>query len=171
MAFVAPSADVIGDVVIGENSSIWFGAVVRGDVHSIRIGARTNIQDLSMLHVTRQKASLTIGDECTIGHRVTLHGCKVGNRVLVGMGAILMDDAEIGDDCIIGAGALVTPGMKIPPRSVVKGAPARVARPATDEEVAFLKKSAANYVGDAEEYKAQIPGAQRLGTEEAEDYE
>jgi carbonic anhydrase/acetyltransferase-like protein (isoleucine patch superfamily) len=152
-AFVAPSADLIGEVEIGEHSSVWFQVVIRGDVNWIRIGARTNIQDHSMLHVTRRKSPLTIGDEVTVGHRVTLHGCTVGNRVLLGMGAILLDDCRIGDDCIVAAGALVTKGTVVPPGSLVLGAPAKVVRPLTSEEIAFLKQSAENYVGDAVEYR------------------
>ncbi len=162
-AFIAPSADVIGDVEIGDRSSVWFQCVIRGDVHRIRIGNQTNIQDHSMLHVTRVKSPLTIGDEVTVGHRVTLHGCTVGNRVLIGMGAIVLDDAEIGDDCIIGAGALVTKKAKIPPRSLVYGSPARVIRELNEEELAFLPKSAANYVGDLADYYGLIPGPIRAG--------
>src|SRR6476620_7212679 len=113
-AFVAPSADIIGDVEIGAHSSVWFQCVIRGDVNTIRIGSRTNIQDHSMLHVTRKTSPLKIGNEVTVGHRATLHGCTVGNRVLVGMGAIILDDAEIGDDCVVGAGALVTKGVVVP---------------------------------------------------------
>ena len=163
-AFVAPSADVIGEVEIGTHSSVWFQVVIRGDVNWIKIGSRTNIQDHSMLHVTRRKSPLTIGDEVTVGHRVTLHGCKVGNRVLLGMGAILLDDCEIGDDCIIGAGALVTKGTKIPSGSLAMGSPAKVARPLKPDEIAFLKQSAQNYVGDSTEYKALgVRGPKRLG--------
>ena len=163
-AFVAPSADVIGEVEIGTHSSVWFQAVIRGDVNWIKIGSRTNIQDHSMLHVTRRKSPLTIGDEVTVGHRVTLHGCKVGNRVLLGMGAILLDDCEIGDDCIIGAGALVTKGTKIPSGSLAMGSPAKVTRPLKPDEIAFLKQSAENYVGDLIEYKAiGVRGPKRLG--------
>jgi carbonic anhydrase/acetyltransferase-like protein (isoleucine patch superfamily) len=161
--FVAPSADVIGEVTIGSHSSVWFQVVIRGDVHSISIGNRTNIQDHTMLHVTRKKSRLVIGDEVTVGHRATLHGCTIGNRVLIGMGAIILDDAEIGDDCIIGAGALVTKNTKIPPKSVVMGAPAKVVRQITDEELAFLPKSAANYVQDAMEYYSYVSGPAKLG--------
>jgi len=151
--FIAPSADVIGEVIIGAQSSVWFQVVIRGDVHSIEIGSRTNIQDHSMLHVTRKKSPLRIGDEVTVGHRVTLHGCTVGNRVLLGMGAIVLDDAVIGDDCVIGAGSLVTQKMQIPSGSLVYGGPARVIRPLREEELAFLKISAQNYVQDAAEYR------------------
>ena len=175
-AFVAPSADLIGEVEIGERSSVWFQVVIRGDVNTIRIGARTNIQDQSMLHVTRPNqagegkgpgdgkgSSLVIGDDVTVGHRVTLHGCRIGNRVLIGMGAIIMDDAEIGDDCIVGAGALVTKGTKVPPGHLVMGSPAKVARPLKPEELAFLQKSAANYVRDSAEYQGYVHGPKHLG--------
>jgi carbonic anhydrase/acetyltransferase-like protein (isoleucine patch superfamily) len=132
-------------------------------VNHIRIGNKTNIQDHSMLHVTRVKSPLKIGDEVTVGHRVTLHGCTVGNRILIGMGAIVLDDAEIGDECMIGAGTLITKRTKIPPRSLVLGSPGKVIRSLTDEEIAFLSKSAANYVGDAIEYQGSVPGPRRMG--------
>jgi carbonic anhydrase/acetyltransferase-like protein (isoleucine patch superfamily) len=167
-AWVAPSADVIGDVQIGADSSVWFQCVIRGDVHSIRVGERTNIQDHSMLHVTRVKSPLSVGDDVTVGHRVTLHGCRIGNRVLVGMGAIVMDDAEIGDDCIVGAGALVTKGTKVPPGSMIFGAPARVVRPLTDEERAFVCASAENYIEDKKNYHGIIHGPQRHGKNDAD---
>lgn len=161
--FLAPSVDVIGDVEIGDHSSVWFQCVIRGDVNWIKIGSRTNIQDHSMLHVTRVKSPLRIGDEVTIGHRVTVHGCTIGNRILIGMGAIILDDAEVGDDCMIGAGSLVTKGMKIPSGSLVYGSPARVIRQLNPEELAFLKQSAENYVQDAKNYYGSIPGPERLG--------
>ncbi len=175
-AWIAPSADVIGEVDIGAESSLWFQVVVRGDVNWIKIGSRTNIQDHSMLHVTRRKCPLTVGDEVTVGHRVTLHGCTIGNRVLLGMGAIVMDEAVVGDDCIIGAGALVTQRTVIPPGSLVLGSPAKVARALKPEELAFLKQSAANYVGDIKEYKTLVRGPQVLGRndqdlEDLEDFE
>lgn len=150
--YIAPSADVMGDVVIGEESSVWFQCVIRGDVHRIRIGSRTNIQDHSMLHVTRKTAPLTVGDEVTVGHRVLLHGCTIGSRVLVGMGAVVMDQVEVADDCVIGAGALLTQGKHFPSKSLIVGSPAKVVRPLKPEEIAFLKKSADNYVKDAKEY-------------------
>lgn len=162
-AFIAPSADVIGEVEIGAQSSIWFQCVIRGDVHTIRIGNRTNIQDQCVLHVTRKKSNLVIGDEVTVGHRAMLHGCRIGNRVLVGMGAIIMDDAEIGDDCIIAAGALVTKGTKVPAGSLALGSPARVARVLKPEELAYLPESAANYVNDAIAYYGYVHGPARLG--------
>ena len=175
-AFVAPSADIIGDVDIGAHSSIWFQVVIRGDVNSIRIGARTNIQDHSLLHVTRvaQATSqdpgsrLVIGDEVTIGHRVTLHGCTIGNRVLIGMGAIVMDEVEIGDHCLIGAGTLLTKGTKVPSGSLVVGSPGKVVRPLKESELKFLPKSAENYVGDTVEYHGYVPGPLLLGQDNAD---
>ncbi len=175
-AFVAPSADLIGEVEIGENSSIWFQVVIRGDVNSIRVGHRTNIQDHSLLHVTRPKQAdekgkgspLKIGDDVTVGHRVSLHGCTVGNRVLIGMGAIVLDDAVIGDDCIIGAGALVTKGMVIPAGSLAMGMPAKVARPLTADEIKFLPRSAANYVRDGIEYRGAVAGPKRSGSNDSD---
>ena len=152
--FVEDSAQVIGDVELGEDSSVWFNSVLRGDVNPIRIGRRTNIQDLSMIHVTSHRYSTAIGDDVTVGHHVVLHGCTVGNRVLVGMGAIVMDGVEIGDDCIIGAGTLLTPGTKIPPGSLVVGSPGRVKRALTDEERGFLLESAKHYVHTAAEHRA-----------------
>lgn len=155
--FLAPSADIIGDVEIGKDSSVWFQVVIRGDVNFIRIGERTNIQDGSVLHVTRanqfEGASKTgnpliIGDEVTIGHRVTLHGCTIKNRILIGMGATIMDKAVIDDDSIVAAGALVTQGKVFPPRSLIQGSPAKAVRELTAEEISFMKQSAANYVAD-----------------------
>ncbi|MFQ5736852.1 MAG: gamma carbonic anhydrase family protein [Thermodesulfobacteriota bacterium] len=150
--FMVDSAIVIGDVKIGELSSLWFHAVVRGDVHYIRIGARTNVQDNSTLHVTNDTFPLNIGDDVTIGHNATLHGCTIRDRCLIGMGAILLDGSEIGEDSIVGAGTLVKEGMKVPPRSLVVGLPGRVARRLSDAEVASLKKSALNYIGYSKEY-------------------
>jgi gamma-carbonic anhydrase len=144
--FIAPSADIIGDVQIGEESSIWFGSVARGDVHRIRIGMRTNIQDLSMCHVTRLTHPLIIGNEITIGHHVTLHGCTIHDRVLIGMSAVILDGAVISEGSMIGAGSIVTEGTTIPPGVLAFGAPARVKRPLTEKETAFLTQSAQNYV-------------------------
>ncbi len=163
-AFVAPSADIIGDVHIGDHSSVWFQSVVRGDVHRIQIGSRTNVQDHAMLHVTRGKSPLTVGHQVTIGHHAVLHGCRLGNLILVGMGAILMDDVEIADECLIGAGTLLTQGMKIPPCSLVLGSPGKVVRTLTQEERQFLKQSAENYVNDAIEYHGNVAGPRRVGS-------
>ena len=150
--YIAPNATLVGDVEAGEGCSFWFGAVVRGDVHSIRIGKGTNVQDLSMLHVSYRKAGLKIGDDVTIGHRCVLHGCTIGSRVLIGMGAIIMDGAEVGDDVLIGAGALLTEGTKIPSGSLVIGSPAVVKRSLKDTEIAFLKRSAEHYRHVAHSY-------------------
>jgi carbonic anhydrase/acetyltransferase-like protein (isoleucine patch superfamily) len=153
-AFIEETAVVIGDVVIGEESSVWFHAVVRGDVHSIRIGRRTNIQDLSVLHVTHDTHPTVLGDDVTVGHHVVLHGCTIKDRVLIGMGALIMDGAVIGEDCVVGAGALVTERTIVPPKSVILGAPAKVKRPVTEAELAWIRESAQNYVKYARQYLA-----------------
>jgi carbonic anhydrase/acetyltransferase-like protein (isoleucine patch superfamily) len=152
--FVAASAVVIGDVVVEAESSLWFHTVVRGDIGPIRIGARTNLQDHVVVHVVAGRFGVTIGDDVTIGHRAIVHGCTVGHRTLIGMGAVVLDGVEIGADCLIGAGALVTPGTKIPPGRLVLGNPARVVRELGADERASLLASAANYVGYAAEYRA-----------------
>lgn len=144
-AFIADNATVIGDVEIGEDSSIWFGSVVRGDVNFIRIGSRTNIQDNSVIHVSGGTHPTILGNEITAGHRVLLHGCTVDDRCLIGMGAILMDGVHVGEECLVGAGSLLTPGTIVPPRSLVIGSPARVKRELTVDEIAFLDRSWRNY--------------------------
>lgn len=151
-AFITESAQVIGDVVIGEESSVWFNAVIRGDMNYIRIGKRTNIQDGCVCHVARRTYPLIVGDEVTVGHNVTLHACTVHSRCLIGMGAIVMDGAEIGENSIVGAGALVTQHTKIPPGSLVVGSPAKVKRELTEEEIRGIREAAAHYVGDIESY-------------------
>jgi gamma-carbonic anhydrase len=150
--FIEETAVVIGDVVLGEQCSVWFHAVIRGDVHYIRIGSRTNVQDLCMLHVTHDTHPLIIGNDVTIGHNVVLHGCTIQDRVLVGMGAIVMDGAVIGEDSVVGAGALVVEGTIVPPKSLILGSPARVKRPVTDKELAWINESAQNYVRYAGQY-------------------
>lgn len=150
--FIEDTAVVIGDVVLGEQCSVWFHAVIRGDVHYIRIGDRTNVQDLCVLHVTHDTYPLIVGSDVTIGHHVVLHGCTIKDRVLIGMGAIIMDGAVVGEDSVIGAGALVTEHTVVPPKSVVLGAPAKVRRPVTDDEVAWIRESSANYVKYAGQY-------------------
>ena len=152
--FVEESAQVIGDVEIGAFSSVWFNAVVRGDVHHIRIGDRTNVQDNCTLHVTKDTYPLIIGSDITIGHNVILHGCTVKDRCLIGMGAIILDNAEIGEDSIVGAGALVTEGMKVPPGSLVLGIPAKAVRAVKPEEKARILKSAQNYIEYSRNYTA-----------------
>lgn len=150
--YIEESARVIGDVEIGRDSSIWFNAVVRGDVHYIRIGERTNVQDNSTLHVTKDIYPLIIGSDVTIGHNVILHGCTVKDRCLIGMGAIILDNAEVGEDCVIGAGTLVKEGTVIPPGSLVVGVPGRIARDVRPEEKARILRSAQNYIEYAKNY-------------------
>ena len=150
--FVDQSAQVIGDVVIGEESSIWMNAVVRGDVHWIRIGRRSNIQDNVVVHVMNDTHPTTIGDDVTIGHAAVAHGCTIGHRVLVGMGAILLNGATIGEDSIVAAGTLVTEGTIIPPRSLVMGSPGKVKRALSDSEVASILQYAQRYVNYRLEY-------------------
>lgn len=145
-AYVDPSAQVIGDVEIGTEASIWMNAVVRGDVHWIRIGARSNVQDGTVVHVMNGTHPTTIGDDVTIGHAAVVHGCTIGNRVLIGMGAILLNGATIGDDCIVAAGTLVTEETKIPPRSLVMGSPGKVKRQLSDGEVASILEYSDRYV-------------------------
>jgi carbonic anhydrase/acetyltransferase-like protein (isoleucine patch superfamily) len=154
--FVAPNATVIGDVVIGEESSIWFGTVVRGDVYPIRIGARTNIQDNAVVHVTGDKAMTTIGDDVTVGHLAIVHGCTVGNRCLIGMGSIVLDEAVIEDECLVGAGALVPPRMRIPARSLVLGSPAKVIRTLREADLEQIRTAAALYVGYGAAFRSEL---------------
>jgi len=154
--FVAPNATVIGDVVLGDGASLWFGTVVRGDVFPIRIGARTNVQDNAVVHVTGGKSMTTIGEEVTVGHLALLHGCTVGSRCLVGMGSIVLDDAVIEDECLVGAGSLVPPRMRIPSRSLVLGRPAKVVRRLSDADLEHIRESSALYVGYARDYLAQL---------------
>jgi len=151
-AYVDETALVLGRVTIGARSSIWPGTVVRGDVHEIRIGAETNVQDLCCLHVLKDRFSLTLGDRVSVGHAVTLHGCRIGDLCLVGMRATIMDDVEIGAESLIAAGALVTPGTTIPPRSLVMGSPAKVKRAVNAEELELLHRTWQNYVDYSRRY-------------------
>lgn len=151
-AFVDPSAQLIGDVELGEESSVWMNVVVRGDVNRITIGRRTNVQDGTVIHVMRGTHPTTIGDEVTIGHAAVIHGCTLRDRVLVGMGAILLNGVEIGEDSIVAAGALVPEEARIPPRSLVMGSPGKVRRTLSDEEVASIRGYATRYVGYRLEY-------------------
>lgn len=146
---------IVGDVEIGEQSSLWFGSVVRGDVNSIRIGARSNVQDLSVIHVTNRTHPTCVGDDVTLGHRVTLHGCTIRNRCLIGIGAVIMDGAVVEDDAMVGAGALVPPGMVVSSGTLALGAPAKVKRKLSPEEVAYFRKSAQNYLAYAEQYRRE----------------
>ncbi len=161
-SWIAKSADVIGDVDIGKDCSIWFGCVVRADVHYIKIGDRTNIQDLSMIHVTHYKKDdksdgnpTIIGDDVTVGHRVMLHGCTIKNACLIGMSATILDGAVISEESIVGAGALVTKNRTFPPRSLILGSPAKAVRTLSDAEVAELHNSASRYVEFKEEYRIE----------------
>ena len=147
-AWIAPSADLIADVVLGEDANVWFGAVVRADNTTITIGARSNVQESAMLH-SDPGAPLTIGADCTIGHHAILHGCTIGAATLIGMGAIVLNRAVIGDECIVGAGALVTEGKTFPAGSLIVGSPARAVRQLDDAARAFLRVSAQHYVAKA----------------------
>jgi carbonic anhydrase/acetyltransferase-like protein (isoleucine patch superfamily) len=153
-AFIEESAQIIGDVQIGEESSVWFNAVVRGDVFHIRIGDRTNIQDGTVIHVSNGTHATILEDEVTVGHNVTLHGCHVERGSLIGIGAIVMDGVRVGSESLVAAGSLLSPGTQIPPRSLVMGAPARVKRPLTDEEVAGLKQFWQNYIEYTRVYRS-----------------
>ena len=146
-AYVDQSAQVIGDVEIGAESSVWMNAVLRGDVHWIRIGARTNVQDGTVVHVMNATHPTTIGSEVTIGHAAVVHGCTIGDRVLIGMGAILLNGATVGDDSIVAAGSLLAERTEIPPRSLVMGSPGRVKRQLTEVEVASILQYSERYVG------------------------
>lgn len=149
--WIAPGAHVIGDVTLGEDVGVWFGAVLRGDEEPIVVGARTNVQDLCVFH-TDMGFPLTVGAGCTVGHRAILHGCTVGDNTLIGMGAIVLNGARIGSDCVIGAGALVPEGKEIPDRSLVVGLPGRVVRQLTDEDVEAIRESARHYAENAKRF-------------------
>ncbi len=153
--FIEDSAQVIGDVIIGSHSSIWFNTTVRGDVFHIRIGSYTNIQDNSVIHVTKGKFATILEDYVTVGHSVTLHGCHIKSNNLVGIGSIVMDDVVVEENCIIAAGALISPGTKVPARSLMMGVPAKRVRDITDEEVKRIRQYAMNYFQYKEEYKKQ----------------
>lgn len=143
--FISPSTDVIGRVILGENVNIWFRTVVRGDVNEIKIGENTNVQDLSMLHVT-EKQSLLIGANVSIGHSVTLHSCTISNGCLIGMGAVILDGAEIGEGSVVAAGSIVTPNKKFPPKSLIKGTPAKVERSLTESEFQMYSNHYKSYL-------------------------
>ena len=151
-AWVADSAEVMGDVVLGEDSSVWFGVVVRGDNHRIAIGRGSNVQDLSVLH-TDHGVPLTIGDNVTIGHQVMLHGCTVGDGSLIGIGAVVLNGARIGKNCLVGAGALVTEGKEFPDGSMIIGSPAKAVRELTPEQIEGLRQSAQHYIDNARRFQ------------------
>jgi len=155
-AYIDEAAVVIGDVVIGEDSSVWPCAVVRGDVHYIRIGARTNIQDGSVLHVMKDLYPLIVGDGVTVGHAVTLHGCTIESRCLIGMGSVILNNVKIGAGSIVAAGTLVPEGMQVPAGSLVMGHPGKVRRPTTAEDLEAIDQYAARYVGYKNTYKEEV---------------
>jgi carbonic anhydrase/acetyltransferase-like protein (isoleucine patch superfamily) len=154
--FLAPSACVIGDVEIGPESSLWFNVLVRGDVNYIRIGRRTNIQDGTVIHVTHETHPATIGDNVSVGHNVTLHGCHVHDGCLIGIGAILLDGVEIGAGSLVAAGSLVPPHSKIPPKSLVMGRPAQVRRSLTEKECSEFQSIAQRYVSYRDDYLTNV---------------
>ena len=155
LAWVADSAQVMGNVELAEGANVWFGAVIRGDSETIRIGRRSNIQDGSVLHADVGKP-LTVGDDVTVGHMVMLHGCTIGDGSLIGIGAVVLNGAKIGKRCLVGAGSLVTEGKEFPDGSMIMGSPAKVVRQLDAEQMAGLLKSAAHYVGNAARYKAGL---------------
>jgi carbonic anhydrase/acetyltransferase-like protein (isoleucine patch superfamily) len=154
-AWVADSAQVMGDVELAEDVSVWFGVVIRGDTETIRIGARSNIQDASVLHAD-VGLPLIVGDDVTVGHHVMLHGCTVGDGSLIGMGAVVLNGAKIGKGCLVGAGALVTEGKEFSDGSMIVGSPARVIRQLTPEQLAGLKQSAQHYVENARRFRTGL---------------
>ena len=154
--FLAPNACVIGDVQIDEQASLWFNVLVRGDVNYIRIGKRTNIQDGTVIHVTHKTHPTIIGDDVSIGHGVIVHGCNVQDGCLIGIGAILLDGVDVGEFSMVAAGSLLTPGTKIPPRSLVMGSPARVKRKLTEAECADYQSIAERYVGYRDAYRSRV---------------
>ena len=150
--FVAPNATVIGKTKIGKDCSIWFGAVIRGDVQTIDIGVGTNVQDNAVVHVTTGTGPTVIGDNVTIGHGAIVHACTIKDNVLIGMGAVILDGAVIGEETLVGAGAVVTPRTKIPPRSLVVGSPAKVLRGLATKEIESIKNNGRRYVTLAKKY-------------------
>jgi carbonic anhydrase/acetyltransferase-like protein (isoleucine patch superfamily) len=159
---VLPGSVIVGDVHIGEKSSVWFNCVIRGDVHSIHIGKRTNIQDLSMLHVTNGKFPLTIGDDVTVGHRAIIHGCSVHDGVLIGMGAVLLDGCTVESGAIVAGGAVVREGDTVPTGVLVAGVPARVIRNLDEEEQAAIRRIAGDYVEYAQQYASLLTSTDHL---------
>lgn len=153
--YVAPDAHVIGSVRLHEDVGVWFGSVIRGDNELIEIGARTNIQEMSMLH-TDLGAPIAIGPDCTIGHKVILHGCRIGSNTLIGMGSTILNHAKIGNNCLVGANSLVTEGKEFPDNSLIVGSPARVVRALDEAAIMRLKLSAAHYVENAYRFKAGL---------------
>jgi carbonic anhydrase/acetyltransferase-like protein (isoleucine patch superfamily) len=152
--FLAPNATIIGDVEIADGASIWFGAVLRGDIGAIRIGPRTNVQDLACVHLTEGLSRTVVGADVTVGHGAILHGCTVGDRCLVGMGSVILDNASVGEGSVIAAGAVVTARTVIPPRSLVRGTPAKIIREVTEAEGRLGIDGARGYVENARRFRA-----------------
>ena len=169
-AFVADDATIIGDVEIGEDASVWFGSVIRGDVNFIRIGDRTNIQDGTVVHVSSNTHSTILEDRITVGHRVTLHGCYVESGCLIGIGSILLDGVRVGRNSLVAAGSLLTPGTQIPPNSVVMGSPGKVKRQVTEQELEYLDRSWRNYIDLKNRYISLVKFSQdRQDEQDAKD--
>lgn len=160
--FVAPTATIIGDVELGEEASVWFGAVLRGDIGPIRVGPRSNVQDLACIHLTEGMSATTVGADVTIGHGAILHGCQVGDRCLIGMGSIVLDNAIIGEGSVIAAGTLVPPRMVVPPSSLVRGNPGRVVRPVTPEEARLGITGAEHYVAGSRAFQDELASLDRV---------
>lgn len=154
--FLCEGVKIIGDVEIGENSSVWFNSVIRGDVHYIKIGKGVNIQDMSMLHVTNGKYALNIHDYASVGHSVNLHGCTLESRCLVGIGATVLDNAVVGKNALVGAGAVVREGFKVPEGTLVAGVPAKIIRDLSPEDIERVSSTADNYIKYSKEFRAQI---------------
>jgi carbonic anhydrase/acetyltransferase-like protein (isoleucine patch superfamily) len=159
--YVDVSAQVIGDVELGDHASVWMNAVIRGDVHSIRIGAYTNVQDNCVVHVFKELHPTLIADHVTVGHSVTLHGCRIDSWCLIGMGATILNDAHVGEECIVAAGTLIPEGMSVPPGSLVMGVPGKVRRVISAEERQGLRRYADNYYEYKETYLAEVEAARR----------
>lgn len=159
--YVDESAQVIGDVELGDHASVWMNAVIRGDVHAIRIGAYSNVQDNSVIHVFKDKHPTVLADHVTVGHSATLHGCRIDSYCLIGMGATILNDAHVGEECIIAAGTLIPEGMVVPPRSLVMGTPGRFRRQITEEERQGLRQYAANYYDYKETYLAEAASSKK----------
>jgi carbonic anhydrase/acetyltransferase-like protein (isoleucine patch superfamily) len=157
--FVAPNATLIGDVDLGDDSSVWFAAVLRGDIGSIRVGARTNVQDLVCVHLTEGLSNTIIGTDVTVGHGCILHGCTIGDGCLIGMGSVILDQATIGAGSVIAAGSLIPPRMAIPPRSLVRGSPGKVIREVTDAEARLGPDGAASYLENSRRFREALGNA------------
>ncbi len=154
--FIAASADVIGDVELAEESSVWFGTVVRGDVNYVRVGRGSNLQDGTVIHVNRKGNPTILEEYVTVGHAARLHGCHIKSHCLIGIGAVVLDGAVLEEECLVAAGAVVSPGTKVPRGSVLMGTPARVKRQVTEADLDLIRRSAKNYISLAAEYKAAL---------------